>query len=136
MGGMYNVAGNTPRQKVKGRGPKTNTFITSRVIGVEVHCADVHGTILYYTDDLTGGGANTIIEVTRQGEDHIIINFIHYIIRLIISVCFITAILDLQQLLQRDVDKSGNKLDMPRDLILQFDNCSENKVSLLLKLEF
>ena len=61
--------GNTPRQRVKGRGTKGQKHcITSRVIGVEVHCGPVHGTLLYYTDDLTSGGANTIIEVTRQGK--------------------------------------------------------------------
>ena len=32
-----------------------------------MHCGPVHGTFLYYTDDLTKGGSNTIIEVTRQG---------------------------------------------------------------------
>ena len=78
------VAGNTPRQKVKGRGPKTNNHITSRVIGVEVHCGDVHGTILYYTDDLTGGGANTIIEVTRQG-DFVIISHAY-------SICYFISL--------------------------------------------
>lgn len=63
--------GNTPRQRVKGRGTKgQKNTITSRVIGVEVHCGPVHGTLLYYTDDLTTGGANTIIEVTRQGKFH------------------------------------------------------------------
>jgi hypothetical protein len=63
------LLGNTPRQRQRGRGNKHNTsFITSRVIGVEVHCGPVHGTLLYYTDDTTRGGGNTIIEVTRQGK--------------------------------------------------------------------
>jgi hypothetical protein len=67
--------GNSPRQQVNGRGSKSHShFITSRVIGVEVHCGPIHGTLLYYTDDLTGGGANTIIEVTRQGEFFNMIN--------------------------------------------------------------
>ena len=43
---------------------------------------------------------------------------------------FVTlAILDLQQLLSEKTDKYGNPLDLPRELILQFDNCPENKVS-------
>lgn len=62
-------SGNTPRQQQRGRKSKKSThFIASRVIGVEVHCGPVHGTLLYYTDDLTKGGSNTIIEVTRQGK--------------------------------------------------------------------
>ena len=66
----YCNIGNTPRQRQRGRGNKQNTsHITSRVIGVEVHCGHVHGTFLYYTDDLTKGGSNTIIEVTRQGNN-------------------------------------------------------------------
>ena len=66
--------GNTPRQRQRGRGSKTSTqFISSRVIGVEVHCGPVHGTLLYYTDDLSKGGSNTIIEVTRQGTECVLI---------------------------------------------------------------
>jgi hypothetical protein len=38
------------------------------------------------------------------------------------------ALLDLQQLLAAHKDRLGNPLDLPRQLILQFDNCSENKV--------
>ena len=60
--------GNTPRQQQRGRKSKKSTHhIASRVIGVEVHCGPIHGTLLYYTDDLSKGGSNTIIEVTRQG---------------------------------------------------------------------
>lgn len=63
------VIGNTPRQQQRGRGNKQNTsHITSRVIGVEVHCGPIHGTLLYYTDDMSRGGSSTIIEVTRQGN--------------------------------------------------------------------
>lgn len=54
---------------------KSTTFISSRVIGVEVHCGPVHGTLLYYTDDLNKGGSNTIIEVTRQGKS---INYLFF----------------------------------------------------------
>ena len=45
--------------------------ISSRIIGVEVHCGPIHGTLLYYTDNMTPGGANIIIEVTRQGKLYI-----------------------------------------------------------------
>ena len=46
-----------------------------------------------------------------------------------ISTVYI-AILDLQKLLAKHKDKtpSKNPLDIPRHLILQFDNCAENKV--------
>ena len=59
-------AGDTPRM---GDRPSKgdNKVITSRIIGVEVHCGPIHGTLLYYTDNLTAGGANTMIEVVRQG---------------------------------------------------------------------
>ena len=68
---MRNVVrtGNTPRQQQRGRASKKSTHhIASRVIGVEVHCGPVHGTLLYYTDDMSKGGRSTIIEVTRQGN--------------------------------------------------------------------
>ena len=39
------------------------------------------------------------------------------------------AILDLKILLEKRKDKHGYTLDVPDHLILQFDNCSENKVS-------
>lgn len=42
-----------------------------------------------------------------------------------------SAILDLQELLKEHKDLSDNPLDMPRALILQFDNCAENKVNLV-----
>jgi hypothetical protein len=40
--------------------------MTRRIIGIEVHCGPVHGTFLYYTDNLTLGGSNIMIEVVRQ----------------------------------------------------------------------
>jgi hypothetical protein len=49
-----------------------NTHISSRIIGVEVHCGPVHGTILYYVDNMVKGGANLIIELTRQGNETLI----------------------------------------------------------------
>jgi hypothetical protein len=42
--------------------------ITSRIIGVEVHCGPVHEVFLYYTDNLVDGGANIMIEIQRQGK--------------------------------------------------------------------
>lgn len=39
------------------------------------------------------------------------------------------ALLDLQALLSEKKDKHDYAMDMPRDLVLQFDNCPENKVS-------
>ena len=41
---------------------------------------------------------------------------------------FVSAILDLAKLLAEHKDRLNNPLDMPRRLILQFDNCPENKV--------
>lgn len=48
-----------------------SNHISSRIIGVEVHCGPIHGTILYYVDNLVNGGANLIIELTRQGMSRI-----------------------------------------------------------------
>ena len=53
------------------RGPRhskgDNSHITSRIIGCELHCGPIHGTMLYYVDNLVSKGANSMIEVTRQG---------------------------------------------------------------------
>jgi hypothetical protein len=65
--GMTTVTGDTPRIGDR-RSKSDNKVITSRIIGVEVHCGPVHGTMLYYTDNLTSGGANIMIEVIRQGN--------------------------------------------------------------------
>lgn len=43
-----------------------------------------------------------------------------------------TAILDLQKLLAN----RNTPLDMPEHLILQFDNCSENKVRYIIYIQF
>lgn len=99
---MTVMKGNTPKRGLRSsKGDKTH--ITSRIIGVEVHCGPIHGTLLYYSDNLTSSGGNIIIEVTRQ------------------------AILDLQVLLKKFKDNGGRQLDVPDHLILQFDNCAENK---------
>ena len=99
---MTAVKGNTPR-KGNRELKKDSKKITSRIIGVEVHCGPIHGTMLYYTDNVTAGGASIIIEVTRQ------------------------ALLDLQKLLAECHDLSNDPLDMPQHIIFQFDNCPENK---------
>lgn len=53
--------------------------ITSRIIGVEVHCGPVHGTFIYFTNNLVAGGANIIIESTRQGIVYIVKNIDRFI---------------------------------------------------------
>ena len=100
------------------------------MIGVEVHCGPIHGTILYYTDDLCKRGSSTIVEITRQGtRDYfiIIISYFYDVCHNMFVIC--SALLDLQTLLSEKVDKHNFPLDMPRELVLQFDNCPENKVS-------
>jgi hypothetical protein len=42
--------------------------IQSRLFGAEVHCAHVHGTLLYYTDDMMSGGGNITAQIMRQGN--------------------------------------------------------------------
>ena len=101
--GMSTFRGNTPKIGARQSKKFAGKQITSRVIGVEVHCGPVHGTFLYYTDNFVRGGANIMIEVLRQ------------------------SILDLQILLQSYKDNLNNPLDLPSHLILQFDNCKENK---------
>jgi hypothetical protein len=102
MDGFTVQKGNTPKKGAR-HSKADYSFITSRIIGVEVHCGPVHGTLLYYTDNLISGGANIIIEVMRQ------------------------SLLDLQELLKNKTDKHENPLDLPREGIFQFDNCKENK---------
>ena len=64
------IPGDTPwkgYRKSKG----DSHHITSRIVGVEVHCGPVHGTILYYANNMVAGGSNLIIAITRQGENKI-----------------------------------------------------------------
>lgn len=100
--GMTVMKGNTPKKGTR-TSKGDHTHITSRIIGVEVHCGPVHGTFLYYTDNLTSGGANIIIEIMKQ------------------------SVLDLQILLAKHTDYGCRPLDVPDHMILQFDNCPENK---------
>ena len=57
----------------------------------------------------------------------IIISYYYDVCHNIFVIC--SALLDLQTLLSEKVDKHNFPLDMPRELVLQFDNCPENKVS-------
>lgn len=61
------MAGNTPWKGYRKRKGDADKKILSRIIGVEVHCGPIHGTMLYYVDNLVAGGSNLIIEITRQG---------------------------------------------------------------------
>jgi len=64
--GMTELTGNTP--KLGGnRHSKVDHIIANRVIGVEVYCGPINTVFLYHTDQMVGKGANTMIEVVRQG---------------------------------------------------------------------
>jgi hypothetical protein len=67
------------------------------VIGAEVICGPINKVFLYHTDNLVGGGANTMVEVVRQ------------------------VLYDLS------LELHNIDLLMPRELSFQFDNCGENK---------
>ena len=71
--------------------------VETRMCGVRVKCGPLDTLYIYYTDNMMRGGANTMIEIVRP------------------------AIADLTIMLE------AMGLKMPRHLILQFDNCSENK---------
>lgn len=72
---MLGAVGDTPR--IGDRRAKSDTkVITSRIIGVEVHCGPIHGTILYYTDNLTAGGSNIMIEIIRQCNNYVIVTLL------------------------------------------------------------
>ena len=72
--------------------------MVSRVIGVEVYCGPINTVFLYTTDNMVSGGSNIMIEIQRQ------------------------ALIDLSRLLKDE------GMNMPKEMILQFDNCGENKV--------
>ena len=61
--GMTVMAGNTPKKK-----GDPNPVITNRVIGVLVACGPIKEYLIYNLDDFASGGANTMIEITRQGK--------------------------------------------------------------------
>ncbi len=45
-----------------------SVHIENRVMGVEVISGTLDTTFLYHSDQLVAGGANYLIEVTRQGK--------------------------------------------------------------------
>lgn len=61
--GMTVMTGNTPRKK-----NNENPYITNRVIGVMAVCGHVNEIFIYNLDDFVSGGANTMIEIMRQGK--------------------------------------------------------------------
>lgn len=65
--GMTELTGNTPKLGATRRS-KVDHVIANRVIGVEVYCGPINTVFLYNTDQMVGKGANTMIEVVRQGE--------------------------------------------------------------------
>jgi hypothetical protein len=60
--GMTVMTGNTPRSK-----GSENPYITNRVIGVMAVCGHINQIFIYNLDDFVAGGANTMIEIMRQG---------------------------------------------------------------------
>lgn len=72
----------------------------SRIIGVEVHCGPVHGTILYYVDNLVSGGANLIIEVTKQGMSY----YSNYMVMIVILIKYH----NVQNVLHSNIRLAGN----------------------------
>jgi hypothetical protein len=42
--------------------------ISSRVVGVEVHCGTIHETFFYIVDDMHAKGANSSIDIMKNGE--------------------------------------------------------------------
>ena len=70
MDAMTHSKGNTPAYKTGGSGRSSSGDVnahhfTARVIGVEVVCGNISGKLIYYTDNLVGGGTNVMIEVLR-----------------------------------------------------------------------
>lgn len=86
----------TSRDPVKGSAKEIGS-LTNRLMGVEVVCGPVQGTLLYFTDDFTKGGSNLMVEVIRA------------------------AISDLRELL------ALRGLTLPDKSYFSFDNCGENK---------
>ena len=65
---MTELTGNTPKLGAN-RHSKIDHVIANRVIGVEVYCGPINTVFLYNTDQMVGKGANTMIEVVRQGNN-------------------------------------------------------------------
>jgi hypothetical protein len=98
--GMTERKGNLPRWLHANKKQKA-AVIGNRIIGVEVCCGPIHGIFVYHCDDLIPGGAETMIEVTRQ------------------------AVSDLRDMLE-DLG-----LTLPKKGCFFFDNCGENKNKLM-----
>jgi hypothetical protein len=96
--GMTAMSGNTPKTGKDHHSSPKSTYMESRVIGVEVYCGPISTVFLYTTDNMVSGGANIMIEIQRQ------------------------ALMDLSKLLRAE------GLNMPKEMLFQFDNCGENKV--------
>jgi len=97
---VSSYTGDTPAFNFQHRNSKRDhgkQKVETRMCGVRVKCGPLDTLYIYFTDNMMRGGANTMIEIVRQ------------------------AIADLTIMLEA----LGMKL--PRHLILQFDNCSENK---------
>jgi hypothetical protein len=65
---------------------------------LEAYCGPISTVFLYITDNMVSGGSNIMIEIQRQ------------------------ALIDLSKLLR------AQGLNMPKEMLFQFDNCGENKV--------
>lgn len=63
---MSKYRGNTPFNGLSNKKSDTDV-ITSRLFGAEVHCGPIHGTFLYYTDDMMSGGGNLVAQIMREG---------------------------------------------------------------------
>jgi len=96
--GMTSMSGNTPKAGKNHHSSPKSHFMVSRVIGVEVYCGPINTVFLYTTDNMVSGGSNIMIEIQRQ------------------------ALIDLSVLLRAE------GMNMPKEMIFQFDNCGENKV--------
>jgi len=96
---MSQWRGNTP--KIGGgdfRHSKNDaTFVENRVMAVEIVCGPIDCVRLYHTNNLVNGGANYMITVLKH------------------------AIEDLSSMLRAE------GFDLPPNLIINFDNCGENK---------
>jgi hypothetical protein len=64
--GMTTMSGNTPREGRKHHSV-SGSFITSRVIGVEVYCGPIQTVFIYITDNFVSSGSDIMVEVQRQG---------------------------------------------------------------------
>jgi hypothetical protein len=92
---------------------------------VELYCGPVRETCYYITNNLVEKGANTNLEVQRRGKQL----WGSYVIIIILSLgsMFYIALWYLQTRLAQHKDKTGKPLSLPRKLVLQFDNATDQK---------